>query len=155
MYYLSEFTEERAKAVCGWKYENEYSVYNFPAWERIQELHFDITDAEVRKNQYCAVVDETGTLCGYFLFRPNQNAVMLGLGVHPAYCGKGYGAELMKLILEEFRSRYPGRELELEVRGFNQRAIRCYSHAGFQKISEYFKETPIGADTYLRMRLTR
>lgn len=153
MYFLSEFTEEYAKEVCGWKYQNEYAVYNFPAWKTIEEQNWDITDEKARRTQYCAVLDETGALCGYFLFRPNQQSVMLGLGAHPQYCGKGHGTEFMNLILNEFHIRYPGHTLELEVRGFNQRAINCYLHAGFQKVQSYFKQTPMCTDTFVRMRL--
>lgn len=153
MYFLSEFTEEYAKEVCGWKYEKEYAVYNYPAWETVQEQNWDIADEQARKSKYYAVLDETGELRGYFLFRLHQSTAMLGLGVHPQYCGKGHGAEFMELILNVFRTRYPGCTLELEVREFNQRATHCYHHAGFQTVGSYFKETPMGADTFLHMRL--
>lgn len=153
MFFLSKFTEENAKTVCSWKYEQEYSVYNFPEWETVKEQRWDIADAVNRKAAYFAVLDENSEFCGYFLFRFHQNIVTLGLGIRPELCGKGHGAEFLALILNEFRARYPEQTLELEVRSFNKRAIRCYRHAGFQDVKSYFKETPMGADTFLQMRL--
>lgn len=29
---LVEFTESYAKEICNWKYDGEYSIYNYPEW---------------------------------------------------------------------------------------------------------------------------
>jgi RimJ/RimL family protein N-acetyltransferase len=62
---------------------------------------------------------------------PNQTA-LLGIGIgDPAYWGKGYGSDALRLILA-----YAFRELNLyrvglNVIGYNTRAIRAYEKAGF------------------------
>ena len=59
---------------------------------------------------------------------------MLGLGLNPRFCGRGYGKQLMSLIIHEFEQRFTDKFLELEVRAFNKRAIMCYTKAGFFKV---------------------
>ncbi len=77
---------------------------------------------------------------------------MLGLGLNPRFCGRGYGKQLMSLIIHEFEQRFTDKFLELEVRAFNKRAIKCYTKAGFFKVQEYKKETPVGIDNFILMR---
>lgn len=31
---LVEFTKSYAKEICEWKYEEEYSIYNYPEWNK-------------------------------------------------------------------------------------------------------------------------
>lgn len=151
MYLLSTLSEEYAKKICDWEYKEEYSIYN-TNWATVQAQKWAIADEERRKVQFTAVLNESGALCGYFRFVEEESRVMLGLGLDPQICGKGIGAEFMKLILKEFHHRFPGQTLELEVRDFNQRAIKCYSRAGFQVVDRYSKDTLIGAGNFLLMR---
>ena len=151
MYLLSSLSEEHAKKICGWEYKEEYSIYN-TNWATVQAQKWAIADEAKRKSQFSAVLDENNALCGYFRFVEEKDRVMLGLGLDPLICGKGIGAHLMILILNEFHHRYPRKILELEVRDFNQRAIKCYSHAGFQIVGSYSKDTPIGFGKFLLMR---
>ena len=97
-------------------------------------------------------MDNETQLCGYFRFSVNDQIVMVGLGLNPQFCGRGYGKQLMDLITQEFERRFTDKILELEVRTFNKRAIQCYLSAGFSKLLTYTKETPIGTDTFLLMR---
>lgn len=151
----TELTEKYAKEISTWKYDNAYSVYNYPDWDKILEQKWAITIANKRKEEFKAVTVELDgklQLCGYFRFSVNNQIVMLGLGLNPQFCGKGYGKQLMGLIIQEFEKRFTDKILELEVRNFNKRAIQCYLKAGFFKVCEYIKETPIGPDTFLLMR---
>lgn len=152
MYCLSEFTEEYAKEACSWQYDGEYAIYNYPPWETVKQQNWAIADEKRRSPQYVAVLDETGALCGFFRFIPYRTPVMLGLGFAPQLCGKGHGAEFMELILKEFHSRCPGQTLELEVREFNRRAVRCYERAGFVTVETYYKETALGNGSFFKMQ---
>ena len=152
MFLLSELTEEQAKLICGWKYEEEYRVCNYPDWETILSQKWGITDEARRKAEFTAVIDQANSLFAYFRFAVTGDIVMLGLGMNPQFCGKGNGAALMKCIIDEFQKRYFDKTLELEVRDFNKRAIQCYIRAGFQVIDRYCKDTPIGMGSFLRMR---
>lgn len=79
---------------------------------------------------------------------------MISLCLAPQYCGHGLGNAVMALILAEAERKAPGKRPELEVRAFNRRAIACYARCGFEIIDTYHKETPVGADTFVRMGLT-
>lgn len=151
----TEFTEKYAKEISTWKYDNDYSVYNYPDWDKISEQKWAITIADKRKEEFKAVTIELDgklQLCGYFRFSINNQIVMLGLGLNPKFCGKGYGKKLMSLIIQEFEQRFTDKILELEVRAFNKRAIQCYIKAGFYKVQAYIKETPTGINTFILMR---
>lgn len=151
MLYRSDLTEEQAELICGWKYEGEYGVYN-TSWETVQKQKWAIVDSEKRGTQFVAVLDEQNALFGFFRLVEDGNRVMIGLGLNPQDCSKGYGSELMKLILAECSRRFSGKIPELEVREFNQRAIKCYRKAGFQIVDCYTKDTLMGRDTFLLMR---
>jgi RimJ/RimL family protein N-acetyltransferase len=98
--HLSDLTEEQAELICGWKYEGEYGVYN-TSWETVQKQKWAIADNEKREIQFKAVLDEQNALRGYFRLVEDESRVMIGLGLNPQDCSKGYGSELMKLILDE------------------------------------------------------
>jgi ribosomal protein S18 acetylase RimI-like enzyme len=137
MLYQAELTEKYAKEISTWKYDNEYSVYNYPDWNIISAQKWAITITEKRKNEFMAVIDNKTQLCGYFRFLVNDQIVMVGLGLNPQFCGKGYGKQLMDLITREFKKRFTDKILELEVRTFNKRAIQMLS------VSWVFKATHI------------
>lgn len=155
MLYQAELTEKYAKEISTWKYDNEYSVYNYPAWDIMSAQKWAITVPEKRKNEFMAVIDNEIQLCGYFRFSVNDRIVMVGLGLNPQLCGMGYGKQLMDLIIQEFQKRFTEKILELEVRTFNKRAIQCYLSAGFFKVHTYTKKTPIGTDVFLLMQYDR
>lgn len=155
MVHQTELTEKYAKEISTWNYDDEYSVYNYPDWDKISEQKWAITVAEKRKNEFKAVtieMDNETQLCGYFRLSVNGQVAMVGLGLSPRFCGKGYGKQLMELVIKEYKRRFQDKILELEVRNFNKRAIRCYLSSGFSKVHNYTKETPIGTDVFLLMR---
>lgn len=47
--------------------------------------------------------------------------------------GKGYGTEAIKLLQDFAFNRLNLHKLELEVRDYNERAIRCYKKCGFKE----------------------
>ena len=63
---------------------------------------------------------------------------MVGIGLSPEKCGKGLGKNFLKKGIDEANKRYPDKPLWVQVRSWNQRAIRCYTSCGF---TERYKET--------------
>lgn len=49
------------------------------------------------------------------------------------YLGKGYGTEAIKLIQKFAFNSLNLNKLDLEVRDYNERAIKCYKKCGFQE----------------------
>jgi len=144
-------TEEDAYAVCAWRYEGEYAVYNFPEWDNAVAQQWAITDADKRRLEFYSLRNDAEELIGFFRLQQQESCILISLGLAPEYCGKGLGKAAIALILDEARRRSPGMRSELEVRTFNARAIRCYEKCGFAAIDTYHKKTPVGSDTFIRM----
>lgn len=149
----AELTGERAEELCGWRYAGPYAVYNSPPWEEVGALGRAVADESRRKNEFYALLDAGGALCGFFRLFEESGELMLGLGMKPELCGLGYGGGAMETVLSEFRRRFPGRALSLEVRTFNRRAYACCRAAGFAETARYRKDTPFGGGEFVRMTL--
>ncbi|MCI1966113.1 MAG: GNAT family N-acetyltransferase [Oscillospiraceae bacterium] len=150
----ARLTLEQAKKICGWRYSGRYAAYNFPAWEELCARGWAMASAEKRKTEFHAILDENGTLCGFFRFFFQGGILTLGLGIRPDLCGLGFGRRIISLVLREFFFCYPGQDLELEVRSFNHRALACYWSAGFEETVRYEKNTPLGPGDIIRMKFS-
>lgn len=148
---IEKLTEERAKQACAWKYEGEYSVYNF-TWEEAVEQNWSITVPEARESDFHAVTDEHGDLIGFFrMTKDGKEKIEIGLGLKPDYCGHGIGKDFVKLITQYTSDIYPGRRIYMEVRTFNKRAVKCYEACGYKAVLQHRKELPSGSSEYFLM----
>ncbi|HEX3017233.1 MAG TPA: GNAT family N-acetyltransferase [Caproicibacter sp.] len=150
---LCEMTEQNAREICGWKYADEYAVYNYPDWETLQDRKWAIADSERRRNEFYSVFSQQNNLVAYFRLVRQSDGLLLGLGMKPEYCGKGFGGAFMALIVRYAQQNFPGNNLQLDVREFNRRAIKCYEKAGFQTAERHFKKTPAVSGWFVRMVL--
>ena len=57
----------------------------------------------------------------------------------------------MELLKNECKKRYGSKNIALEVRSFNKRAIKCYERAGFEITNVYQKDTLIGSGEFVKM----
>ena len=60
-----------------------------------------------------------------------NDKAFVGIGLKPEYCGKGYGYKILSDGMDKIIKRYPQKELYLEVRSWNLRAIKLYKKVGF------------------------
>jgi len=150
---LEILTEDHAKQICCWKYEEIYSIYNYLDWDALNQQRWGITIEEKRKNEFTAVIDESNNLCGYIRFIEKKDFVLVGLGLKPSLCGQGLGDMLMELLKNECKNRYDNKKIALEVRSFNKRAIKCYKKSGFEITDVYQKDTLIGSDEFVKMEI--
>lgn len=148
---VNEFTEAHAKEICNWEYEDEYSIYNYPEWEQICNEKWGITIEQRRKSEFYAIVDHCKCLCGYIRLMNKEDYILIGIGLKPCLCGQGLGNTLMKMVKNQCGKLYPHKKIVLEVRSFNERAIKCYKSVGFNIVDSYKKHTPIGDGEFLRM----
>lgn len=149
---VSSLSEDYARQLSNWQYNDIYSVYNYPSWDKMIENKWAITDKKKRFKQFMAVIDCSNNLCGYGRFVNYNNFILLGLGLKPCLCGKNLGDLLVKLLVDECKKRYGDKDIILEVRSFNIRAIKCYLKNGFKKISFYKKNTLLGEEYFWRMK---
>lgn len=135
MYTISAMTPEFAFTISQWIYDGEYSMYSF---EQSQE-----TIDELLNGDYIACTDANNKLVGYFCqgnsariptkdcFDYSNDRLDIGLGMHPALCGKGMGYDFVLCGIKYFTQQNPNILLRLTVACFNERAISLYKKIGF------------------------
>lgn len=124
-----QMREEEKEQICNWKYPGEYGIYDLPSYKEMQEKKFAFGNPREAKNFYSYFDGEQ--LIGFINLVEEANEVFIGIGVEPAKCGNGYGQKMLKSASEISRQLYPGKQLYLEVRTWNKRAVHCYEKAGF------------------------
>ncbi len=140
-----------AAALCEWRYEEPFDLFNWPAWEDMQERAIEFGDPELRERQFASIVNADGELLGFAQFFPLLGLTRLGIGMRPDLCGRGAGAAFIRLVAEEAARRMPGDEIDLEVLTWNERAIRAYQRAGFVIDDTYWRPTPTGPGEFYCM----
>ena len=150
--------EADARARQAWRYEGEYSVYN---WEP-EDNPFEILD---RRSPYYAVQDDKGELIGFFCFGSSaqvwdsgephlyseNNTITVGLGMRPDLVGKGLGLAFVNAGLTFAKEQFKPDYFRLFVLTFNERAIKVYERAGFQRVGIYEQHTEQGDHDFLEM----
>lgn len=154
-YVLKSLSEDYAKEICCWKYDGEYSIYNFSDWDIVIKNKWDVSIKDKRELEFIAILlnDE---LVAYGRISEKEYKAVIGIGLKPSYCGKGHGKDIMKLLVQECIRRFPRSPITLEVRSFNKRAINCYRSVGFEIIGKYKKNTFDGSvDEFYSMEYNR
>ena len=141
-------TEAEKYLISDWRYEGEYALYHKAPYEEDKKTGRGFANP---KNNYFSFVDGD-KLVGYTNLVEGEKEIFVGAGVNPAYCGQGWGQEMLRQTCELSRALFPGKPLYLEVRSWNARAVRCYEKAGFRIDGEPFrKTTPLGEGVFYRM----
>ena len=130
-------TEEEKILITEWKYAGEYSVYNAEPYEEQKKRGFGFANPQ---NHFYSFYDEK-KLIGFINLYEEKTEVFFGIGVKPEECGKGYGSQMTETACKISRRLFPGKPLYLEVRTWNQRAVRCYEKAGFHIAGEPIRQT--------------
>jgi len=139
-YILNILTEDQAKEICRWRYEEEYAIYNFSDWNVVVESKWNLSIKEKRESEFISVLIDN-ELVAYGRISTKENKVFIGIGLKPQYCGKGLGKDIMKLLVMEGKRRFPNYVIALEVRSFNIRAVNCYKSEGFEIKEKYMQKT--------------
>ena len=141
-------SDEEARGISRWHYEPPYDFYDTVSDEDdLQEL----LDPKRRKDAYFSVFDENGAIVGFFQFELEGNTVDVGLGMRPDLTGKGQGVGYLLAGLEFARERFAPERFTLSVTTFNERAIRVYERAGFERGHVYTHHTNGGEYLFLAM----
>ena len=138
--------EEYAKEICNWNYDGEYSDYNLPRYEECKEKNYGIT-REDRKDNYIVYIIDGEVVFYSNMKEMDNNKLYIGVGLKPKYCGKGYGNYFLEDSIKEMKKRYPSRNLFLEVRSWNKRAIKSYERLGFKVSRVVVSKDRLGNDT--------
>jgi RimJ/RimL family protein N-acetyltransferase len=120
-----------------------YELYMHPAinpwllYEPMSAAAFQPIYENLLGREVVFVFEQDGVPVGMCKLVPEEHRCAHGLyiggiAVHPQYAGKGYGLQLMEAIkTKAIAEGY--KRLELSVATINEKAIRLYERAGFEK----------------------
>ena len=152
--------EADARAIIAWRYVGEYAIYNWEGEDDAAEL-LD------RRSPHYAVKDEQDKLIGFFAYGSSaqvwdsgephlyseNNTISIGMGMRPDVTGKGLGLAFVQAGLDFARKQFKPDFFRLYVLTFNERAIRVYERAGFERIGIYTRRSAVYGDRdFLEMR---
>lgn len=159
---FSLMSDADVRVIQTWQYEGQYAIYSIPAGEE------ESAAAEMleRRSPYYAVCDENGELTGFFCFgtsaQPWSNEVPglygdnrlldIGLGMRPDLTGKGLGLAFVQAGLSFARAQFAPLAFRLFVFAFNERAIRVYEKAGFERTDTLLQQDTNGERIFVEMR---
>jgi RimJ/RimL family protein N-acetyltransferase len=95
-----------------------------------------------------AVDDQSGDMIGRIFLRHvrhEERSAVLGIDLHPACLGKGYGTESLGAFLHYFFDEMGFDRMLLSVAAHNARARRCYDSLGFANVGSHW-DAHIGPD---------
>jgi RimJ/RimL family protein N-acetyltransferase len=130
--------EASAREILTWRYEPPYDIYNANA-DKAEPFVQALLDPAYA---YHTIADEHGDLVGYCCFGADArvpggdydaDALDIGLGMRPDLTGQGHGLAFFETIADFARRTFAPRALRVTVATFNQRAIRVYEKAGFER----------------------
>src|SRR5664279_3355776 len=98
-YIRKVLSEDYAREICGWKYEGEYSVYNFFGWDKLVENDWDFAIKEKREAEFIAILSGE-ELIAFGRVSEISGKALLGVGLEPFWCGKGFGSDIMGILVE-------------------------------------------------------
>ena len=145
--------------ISTWRYTGELSYYNTPV------LTGPDSESDAPVYEGWAVLEGNGAVAGFFYFGPScriptngayrfaDGWMDFGLGLRPDLCGKGCGADFVRMGLEFAREQLGARKFRLCVAAFNARARHIYEKCGFAVIGGAVNSR--SGDDYFVMTLDR
>jgi len=139
---FTRMTEEDAREILGWKYEEPYDYYNSDP----SELEADVQKLIDPQNIYFALRDEDGYLIGYYCFGSEarveggdytENAVDIAGGVRPDMAGTGMGATFIQVGMDFAALIPPGGKFRITLASFNKRALNMCENADFRTVQTF------------------
>jgi RimJ/RimL family protein N-acetyltransferase len=137
---LTAFTKEDMGTVRQWYEDAEYlRLFDAsPAYpQSVEQLEAQLSEAQKNKDSYSFAARplDSESLIGLVeleVLWAHQNAwLSIGIG-DPANRGKGYGSEMLQLVLRFGFHELNLHRIQLTVFGYNTAAIAFYEKAGFQ-----------------------
>lgn len=128
-YLIEPMTSRAAKQICGWEYEPPYNVYNYMPYEEAVSGNAAVTQADRAEDYLCFWQGEI--LAAYTSIILRDEKIFVGIGVAPWLCGRGLSSFCLNKTVAQAKIRYPDSEFWVQVRSWNERAVKCYRKSGF------------------------
>ncbi len=129
--------EADARHIMTWRYESPYDIYNLaPA-----NVESEVQSLIDPQNRYHVIIDGYGHIVAFCCFGLDaqvpggdyrQDALDIGLGVHPNLTGQGHGHEYVGAVISYAGEAFRPAALRVSVAAFNGRAQRVWEKAGFR-----------------------
>lgn len=138
-------TPDAARMLAAWRYPAPYDTYNVgdepAAMAEMLDARspwFVAFDADSAPMGYCCfgTSAEVGWQGEPRLWTTTDRTLSVGLGLRPDLTGQGLGLLFFTAVLNFALERFAPATFRLFVLPFNQRAIRVYERAGFQRVGE-------------------
>lgn len=149
---IEKMDQQSAREIADrWKYGGEYAFYDMTA---DPEDYAEITSPEQRGERYFSVFSGSA-LAGFFCVEREGTAVELGLGLRPDLTGQGLGQAFLRTVLWYVEERFAPEAIRLSVASFNQRAVKVYERAGFERTGTARVSTNGGIYEFVMMERRR
>jgi [ribosomal protein S18]-alanine N-acetyltransferase len=122
---IAPASAESLAEIGTWRYDPPYDFYDGDS------------DPVLNPERFYEAVDEDGGLAGFFYFEEKVDALEIGLGLRTGLTGRGLGLEFLRAGMEFAHRRFQPGRIILNVAAFNERAIKVYERAGFQKTGRH------------------
>lgn len=137
-----------AENIATWRYDGPYSMYDGEA---------DAIESFLKPEyQYFAVFDETNDVVGFCNFGEDarvpgfdyhDDALDVGVGMHPDVTGRGKGLSFARAVFDFARRTYGINAYRVTIAAFNRRAQQLCLALGFREIGRFTRTNPEGSET--------
>ena len=159
---FTPMTEEDARTVQSWHYQEPYSIYDMSGDEEPNAFE-EMLD---RRSPHYAVRDTQNTFVGFYCYGTSAHVdgdmepglfvkdhmVTIGLGLRPDMTGHGLGLAFVNAGLDFARKAFAPKRFRLYVFAWNERAIRVYERVGFQQIGPHVVHHAEGDRVFIEMQ---
>ncbi len=135
---------DRASAleIVQWRYPPPYDLYNLSEDETTIAYVLDprnnlyaIRDGNTRLVGFCSFGEDGQVPGGDY----SQEALDIGMGIHPDLTGQGHGVVYARQVLAYARQVYAPPCFRVTIAAFNQRARRVWTRCGFNLVQRFLK----------------
>ena len=113
----------------------------------------DLRERTIYRKTFSVEDNQSGSHIGnvmYYGYDPLRREAEIGITIgNKKFWGRGYGREIMSLMLTVMQSRLALSKVYLHTLSWNERAQGAFKAAGFQKVGEVVR----GGQTYHRMEV--
>ncbi|MCF0147375.1 MAG: GNAT family N-acetyltransferase [Clostridium sp.] len=144
---INKTNYNEAKEISKWTYNEPYAMYSME--------DSDSCIDELISEMYFSASDKYNNLIGYYCFGESaqvpagnkfgvydcKDSLDIGLGIKPSLCGQGLGFEFLTEGISFAKNKLLAKKIRLTVASFNERAIKVYEGAGFEKVHSFERIT--------------
>jgi RimJ/RimL family protein N-acetyltransferase len=145
-YRILPIDEKSGQEIVTWRYPEPYQIYNVSPEDAAET----IAAFQEPEYQYFQIRDTDHLLVAFFNFGIDarvrggdysQNALDIGLGVHPALTGQGRGTHYACIVIQFARETLDDTLYRVTIAEFNQRARRVWEKIGFTQVQHFQRPT--------------